>query len=332
MPGIIGTLQAMEAVKVVTGVGAPLSRRLLMLDALQGRMHTVKLRAKVRLQTLCAPSKCLADASHAEVVVTCAHSAQMDSCAACGTAPSITSASLASYDYAAFTGGQANDAAPPQLHLLQDADRLSPAALRTQLENDGGAVVDVRPQNQFDIAHIPGMESAEYEEHSGGACFMPACSSSYCGVGWTRTSCGDAGSISCPFDMGRSDTFLLHLPRVRSAAGIPEAEQGLVAHAQLNGAHEEATAVGQRQGSSHEVLVGNRYRSLSPAFSGPTSPGSAGADRCAQERPLYVVCRRGNDSQRVAQLLKDSGITRVMDVVGGLQAWAEEADPSFPWF
>lgn len=58
MPGIIGTLQAMEAVKVVTGVGAPLSRRLLMLDALQGRMHTVKLRAKVRSQMHSAPSGC----------------------------------------------------------------------------------------------------------------------------------------------------------------------------------------------------------------------------------------------------------------------------------
>ena len=252
---------------------------------------------------------------------------------ACGTAPSITSASLASYDYAAFTGGQANVAAPPQLHLLQDADRLSPAALRNHLENDGGAVVvDVRPQNQFDIAHIPGMESAGCGEPSGGACFLPACSSSRCGMGWTIPLCGDAGSISCPFDMGRPDSFLLHLPRVRSAAGIPEAKQGLLAHAQLNGAHEEATAVGQRQGSSHGVVAGNTYSSLSPACSKSISPGSANANCCAQERPLYVVCRRGNDSQRVAQLLKDSGIARVMDVVGGLQAWAEEADPSFPCF
>ena len=32
------------------------SRRLLMLDALQGRMHTVRLRAKVRMQTLRVPS------------------------------------------------------------------------------------------------------------------------------------------------------------------------------------------------------------------------------------------------------------------------------------
>ena len=209
---------------------------------------------------------------------------------------------------------------------------MSPAALRTHLENDGGAVVvDVRPQNQFDIAHIPGTACAGCEEPSGGACFMPACSSRYCGVGWTRTLCGDAGSISCPFDMGRPESFLLHLPRVRSAAGIPEAKQSFVARAQLNGAHEEAAAEGERQGSCHGVVLGNTCSSLSPACSGPTSPGSAGADRCAKERPLYVVCRRGNDSQRVAQLLKDSGITHVADVVGGLQAWAEEADPSFPW-
>lgn len=132
--------------------------------------------------------------------------------------------------------------------------------------------------------------------------------------------------------MGRPDSFLLHLPRVRSAAGIPDAKPGLEAHAQLNGAHEEAAAEGQRQGSCHGLVPGNMCGSLSPAFSGPASPGSAGADCCAQERPLYVVCRRGNDSQRVAQLLKDSGITNVVDVVGGLQAWAEEADPSFPWF
>ena len=55
VPGIIGTLQAMEAIKVVTGVGQTLSRRLLLLDALQGRMHTVKLRARV-----CVPRRCRA--------------------------------------------------------------------------------------------------------------------------------------------------------------------------------------------------------------------------------------------------------------------------------
>ena len=53
VPGIIGTLQAMEAIKVVTGAGQTLSRRLLLLDALQGRMHTVKLRARVRVALRC---------------------------------------------------------------------------------------------------------------------------------------------------------------------------------------------------------------------------------------------------------------------------------------
>ncbi|KAK9826394.1 hypothetical protein WJX81_007186 [Elliptochloris bilobata] len=179
VPGIIGTLQAMEAVKVVTGVGRPLSRRLLMLDALQGRMHTVKLRAK------------------------------MVGCVACSAAATITSASLASYDYAAFTGAQPNDAAPPQLHLLRDAERLSPAALRERLEDgEEAVVVDVRPRNQFDIAHIP-------------------------------------GSLSCPYDVGRPD-------------------------------------------------------------------------------------QRGNDSQRVVALLRENGIGCAMDMVGGLQAWAALADPSFP--
>ena len=57
------------------------------------------------------------------------------------------------------------------LHLLRDVDRLSPAALRTRLEDDGEAVVvDVRPQNQFDIAHIPGMECTGHQQVLGSAC------------------------------------------------------------------------------------------------------------------------------------------------------------------
>ena len=39
-------LQALEAVKLLSGVGDPLSRRLLVVDCAAGRFHSVKLRAK----------------------------------------------------------------------------------------------------------------------------------------------------------------------------------------------------------------------------------------------------------------------------------------------
>jgi adenylyltransferase/sulfurtransferase len=39
-------LQALEAVKLLSGVGDPLSRRLLVVDCAAGRFHLVKLRAK----------------------------------------------------------------------------------------------------------------------------------------------------------------------------------------------------------------------------------------------------------------------------------------------
>ena len=60
--------------------------------------------------------------------------------------------------------------------------------------------------------------------------------------------------------------------------------------------------------------------------------------------PVYVVCRRGNDSQIAVQLLKDyfkkqlssggpggdaSSIV-VKDIVGGLSLWTDKVDPQFP--
>lgn len=38
--------QALEAVKLLSGVGDPLSRRLLVVDCAAGRFHSVKLRAR----------------------------------------------------------------------------------------------------------------------------------------------------------------------------------------------------------------------------------------------------------------------------------------------
>ncbi|KAG9128745.1 hypothetical protein Leryth_021730 [Lithospermum erythrorhizon] len=43
VPGVIGCLQALEAIKVASGIGEPLSGRLLLLDALSGRIRLHKI-------------------------------------------------------------------------------------------------------------------------------------------------------------------------------------------------------------------------------------------------------------------------------------------------
>ena len=46
LTGVIGTLQAMEVIKLVTGTGEPLIGRLLLYDALAARFETIAYRAK----------------------------------------------------------------------------------------------------------------------------------------------------------------------------------------------------------------------------------------------------------------------------------------------
>lgn len=71
-------------------------------------------------------------------------------------------------------------------------------------------------------------------------------------------------------------------------------------------------------------------------FLGQTLGASAQAliDKAkANQTPIYVVCRRGNDSQiaaaRLQKLLTDSNID-VKDITGGLHAWTKNVDPEFP--
>ena len=44
LPGVLGTLEATEVIKLITGIGEPLVGRLLLVDALQMQFRTVKLR------------------------------------------------------------------------------------------------------------------------------------------------------------------------------------------------------------------------------------------------------------------------------------------------
>ena len=48
LPGLVGTVQATEAVKLVTGIGEPLVGRLLLVDAARMEFHTVKVRRDPR--------------------------------------------------------------------------------------------------------------------------------------------------------------------------------------------------------------------------------------------------------------------------------------------
>jgi adenylyltransferase/sulfurtransferase len=52
----------------------------------------------------------------------------------------------------------------------------------------------------------------------------------------------------------------------------------------------------------------------------------------SSDAKLYVICRRGNDSQRAAQYLHKMGFTSARDIVGGLESWAHDVDPNFPTY
>jgi len=47
-----------------------------------------------------------------------------------------------------------------------------------------------------------------------------------------------------------------------------------------------------------------------------------------RDREIVVHCRSGARSQRIAELLKQSGYTQVVNLAGGILAWADEIDPN----
>jgi adenylyltransferase/sulfurtransferase len=222
VPGIIGTMQALEAIKILSGVGQPMSRKLLIMDSLSSRYHVVTLRGKSK------------------------------ACISCGEKPEITAENLKEYDYAAFTGQASNDAAPAPLQLIKKEERITPVELQAKLSektaslaaadsSSSGRVVilDVRPPEQFAICHLP-------------------------------------GALNTPWKV-----FDKHVDAIKQ---------------RISSQNDEAVA---------EAAVGEVVE-------------------------LYVVCRRGNDSQRAVARLRELGIEHAVDMVGGMEAWGKEIDSTFP--
>lgn len=117
LPGMIGTIQAAEAVKLVLGIGSTLAGRLLLMDALTMSIRTVTLRRD-------------------------------PACPACGTR-TITEL----IDYDAFCGGPAMAEDPGADEVVEITPRELAARLLEAADVD---LIDVREPGEWTIAHLHG--------------------------------------------------------------------------------------------------------------------------------------------------------------------------------
>ncbi len=54
------------------------------------------------------------------------------------------------------------------------------------------------------------------------------------------------------------------------------------------------------------------------------------AGELAKDASIVVMCHGGGRSGRVARYLRDSGYSSVANLAGGIDAWADEIDPTLP--
>ncbi|MGH9479674.1 MAG: molybdopterin-synthase adenylyltransferase MoeB, partial [Terriglobales bacterium] len=123
LPGLMGMIQATEAIKLITGMGEPLKNRVLLFNALQMRFRELKLRKD-------------------------------PNCPVCGPRPTITEL----IDYVEFCGlGRGQEAAPAEAAGEAPIPELTPAELKREFESATPPfLLDVREPHEWDICHIPG--------------------------------------------------------------------------------------------------------------------------------------------------------------------------------
>ena len=120
LPGLVGTIQATEAIKLILGVGEPLAGRLLLVDSLGMQFRTVTVRKD-------------------------------PACPACGTREIREL-----IDYEQFCGVRAAEAEP---RAVAGFVEITPRELTARLSRgEQLQLIDVREQFEWDIAHIDGAQ------------------------------------------------------------------------------------------------------------------------------------------------------------------------------
>jgi sulfur-carrier protein adenylyltransferase/sulfurtransferase len=117
LPGIVGSIQAMETIKLILGAGEPLVGRLLLFDALQMRFRELKLRKN-------------------------------PDCPVCGKNPTVTKL----IDYQEFCGIRGEEAAS-----TVSVPEITPRELKARLDRgDELYILDVREPHEYQICHLNG--------------------------------------------------------------------------------------------------------------------------------------------------------------------------------
>ena len=126
LPGIIGSIQAAETIKLLAGIGEPLVGRLLLVDALGAEFRTLEVRRD-------------------------------PSCAVCGDEPTVTEL----IDYDAFCGAEEEAPVfelPDDFRLPVPRPEVSARELRELLDRGWDPVlVDVREREEHDVSNLDDM-------------------------------------------------------------------------------------------------------------------------------------------------------------------------------
>ena len=117
LPGMIGVIQATEAVKIILGVGTTLKGRLMLYDSLKMQFRELKLRRNPE-------------------------------CPVCGDHPTVTKL----IDYQEFCGIPQAKAEEEAMAIPE----ITVKELAAKLDQIGIVLIDVRNPNEFDIGRIPG--------------------------------------------------------------------------------------------------------------------------------------------------------------------------------
>lgn len=114
-------------------------------------------------------------------------------------------------------------------------------------------------------------------------------------------------------------------------SGSPASEQATSPASEQTTSH--ATKPASANALSAETPAAVPNSALSPANVSKSAIQSNGCTHETAEgykKDVIVVCRRGNDSQHVVQSLRGCGVLSAVDLIGGLAAWSQQLDPSFP--